>query len=231
MPRRGSRPSLYEVGRTRLDRTGQGLTEEASSSSLQGSMTAGQSVRLPFGFIALFLIIIAVLVCVAWWVGRGTGAQEVRSQFESDAAPHQIQDPLQSAVAVRPAAIPVEVPPVSQSDNLESSPPPEAAPKPPPKPLKPISGQYHFVLIETRPEGAERVARFCRDQGLEVAVVPGHNTRLAKVIALPGLPTGRSSDPQYGDLDARIEEVGRLWRQSGGRTSFEKRYTLKYKGD
>jgi hypothetical protein len=93
-----------------------------------------------------------------------------------------------------------------------------------------IPGQWYFVLAETRRGGAEEIAAFCRQEGLDVAVVSGHNARLAKVIALPGLSSARATDPAFQELDASIASVGRRWRESGRRTSFADRY-LQLKGD
>jgi hypothetical protein len=86
------------------------------------------------------------------------------------------------------------------------------------------AGQWYFVLAETRPEGARRLAAYCRAQGLDAAVISGHNTRLERVIALPGLDSASTTTDAYRALDERIRDVGRRWKASGGTTNLSDRY-------
>ena len=72
-------------------------------------------------------------------------------------------------------------------------------------------GRFYLVLAETRPEGALRLARFCREEGLEAYVVQGHNARLRQVIVLPGFPSSSTSDPDYLRLRQEVIRVGRGW--------------------
>ena len=230
MARRGSRPSLYEVARTRLDRAGQGADpppEEAGEAPPPTSrFTPGSSLRLPMGFVVLGIVLVLGFIVLAWWLGKGAGEAEARVDARSQRPARVVLDPLEyqpPVPVIESPALPAEVTP--------------SPPEQPPSAVEPLSGGdprvrgfHYFVLAETRPAGAEEIAAFCRERGLDVAVVSSHNTRLAQVIALPGLASPRSSDPAYRALDARIEEVGRRWKQSGRRTSFSDRY-LQSKGD
>jgi hypothetical protein len=237
MARRNSRPSLYEVGRQRLDKTGQRVDEpdgvEAEGPSQQ-RLVPGSSVRLPLGFIFVGAVVVVATVIGAWWIGRGAGVEEVQRDIRASGQGRVEVDPLAGRVAPDVAEIDGEVPDtISQPVVL-------------PMPEAPASvdtgasegkngdprllGQWYFVLAETRWGGAEEIAAFCRQQGLDVAVVSSHNARLAKVIALPGLSSARATSSAFQDLDARIEAVGRRWRESGRRTSFADRY-LQLKGD
>ena len=83
---------------------------------------------------------------------------------------------------------------------------------------------WHFVLAETNQPGADRLAEFCRLKGLEVMVIPRHNTGLARVIAMPGMETSSRQVPEVKAQDQLIAVLGRQWKQNGGRTDFSDRY-------
>ncbi|MDP6479345.1 MAG: hypothetical protein QGI75_04815 [Phycisphaerales bacterium] len=233
MARRGSRPSLYEVARTRLDRAGQGSdppAEEAGEAPPPTPrFTPGSSLRLPMGFVVLGIVLVLGFIVLAWWLGKGAGEAGARVDARIQVPVRVARDPLEyqpPASAIEFPALPTEPAVLPPEQSPRAGEPPLDGDKGDPR----VRGFHYFVLAETRPAGAEEIAAFCRDQGLDVAVVSGHNARLAQVIALPGLASPRSSDPAYRALDARIEEVGRRWKQSGRRTSFSDRY-LQSKGD
>lgn len=230
MARRGSRPSLYEVARSRLDRGGQGIElppeDEREPSQPPSRFTPGRSFRVPMGFVVVGIVLILGVVTLAWWLGKGAGEAEAIIDATRQGLTRVQQDPLvyQPPIVAEPV-VPAaeEAPPTPPNQPVaESEPPTDGDPR--------VRGFHYFVLAETRPGGAEEIAAFCREQGLDVVVVSSHNARLAQVIALPGLASPRSSDPAYRALDAKIEEVGRRWEQSGRRTSFSDRY-LQSKGD
>ncbi|MDP6986660.1 MAG: hypothetical protein QGG74_01325 [Phycisphaerales bacterium] len=198
----------------------------------QSRFTPGSSVRLPMGFIVVGIVLVLGFIVLAWWLGKGAGGAEARDDARSQGMSRVLEDPLE----YQPPAIPDSAeaserpgpPKTPETGGISVSSPSDTNPSPDGDPR--VRGFHYFVLAETRPAGAEEIAAFCRKQGLDVAVVSGHNTRLAQVIALPGLASPRSSDPAYQALDTKIEEVGRLWKQSGRRTSFSDRY-LQSKGD
>ncbi len=222
MPRRGSRPSLYEVGQMRLSRSGQGLETDGASPSRE-DRPGRTSLRVPLGFMWMVVLGGIVLIVIAWAIGRGAGAEEARKTGVLSAAQmERVQDPLQVAAPPAPAVPPAAPPdPVPVPEKAA----PEAATGDPMQ-----SGLYYFVLAEWRPADMERMGDFCRSQGLDVAVVSGDNARLAKLIALPGLQSDRSSDPAVRALASKISSVGRLWKTSGGTTSFDDKYLMR-KGD
>lgn len=178
------------------------------------------------GFVVVGIVLILGVVTLAWWLGKGAGEAEAIIDATRQGLTRVQQDPLvyQPPIVAEPV-VPAaeEAPPTPPNQPVaESEPPTDGDPR--------VRGFHYFVLAETRPGGAEEIAAFCREQGLDVVVVSSHNARLAQVIALPGLASPRSSDPAYRALDAKIEEVGRRWEQSGRRTSFSDRY-LQSKGD
>ena len=85
--------------------------------------------------------------------------------------------------------------------------------------------------MQTDQDGAERVVRFCRDNGLETYAVGRNNARLFKVIALPGFASTEQSSERIRALDALIGRVGDIWkREHGGTTDFHDRYPSLYSG-
>jgi hypothetical protein len=174
------------------------------------------------GFVVVGIVLVLGLITLAWWLGKAAGQAEARIDAQRQGLTRVLQDPLE----YQQSPLTYETSPPEAAGSLPV-PPPEPAPavaEPPPDGDPRVLGFHYFVLAETRPRGAEDIAAFCRGQGLDVAVISRHNTRLAKVIALPGLASARSTEPAYRALDARIEEVGRRWRQSGGRTNFSDKY-------
>ena len=224
MSRRGSRPSLYEVAQTRLDREGQGVQATGEESSQQRvpprRVTPGSSLRLPFGFVAMILVIGVGLVLVAWWAGRGAGAEEARLDMVTESEVRVLADPLAIPPRVEPIVNSIVSAAPVQSVAVAVLPPPAAVVEGDPR----VPGLSYFVLAEPRPQGAREIAEFCRQQGLEVAVILSHNARSAKVVALPGLVSDRMSDPAVQALDAQIAAIGRLWRESGRQSDFSDRY-------
>lgn len=224
MRRRGSRPSLYEVAQSRLDREGQGVQVGGEDSSQQRvpprRVTPGSSLRLPFGFVAMILVVGLGLVLVAWWAGRGAGVEEARQDMATRSEVRVFADPLAIPPQVEPAAVSITKAAPVQLAPVAVSPPPVAVVEGDPR----VPGLSYFVLAETRPQGAREIAEFCGRQGLEVAVVLSHNARSAKVVALPGLLSDRMSDPAVQALDAKIAAIGRLWHESGRQSAFEDRY-------
>jgi hypothetical protein len=90
-------------------------------------------------------------------------------------------------------------------------------------------GLNYFVLMETSRDGAERVARFCRENGLETYAV-GRSSGNHRVIVLPGFETSQRSTDAVRALEALIHRVGELWRQQkGGNSDFRDKYPSLYK--
>jgi hypothetical protein len=71
---------------------------------------------------------------------------------------------------------------------------------------------HYFVLAETRPEGAVRLAEFCRERGLEAYVIRRNNSRFRRVIALPGLESRSTESPAYRGLSQEVLRVGLEWK-------------------
>jgi hypothetical protein len=173
------------------------------------------------GFVVVGIVLVLGLITLAWWLGKAAGQVEARIDAQRQGLTRVLQDPLeyQQSPATK------QIPSTLRSPPVPPPHPATAVAEQPPDGDPRVLGFHYFVLAETRPRGAEEIAAFCRGQGLDAAVISGHNARYAKVIALPGLVSSRSTEPAYRALDARIEEVGRRWKQSGGRTNFSDKYT------
>ncbi|MDP6541781.1 MAG: hypothetical protein QGF07_03255, partial [Phycisphaerales bacterium] len=74
---------------------------------------------------------------------------------------------------------------------------------------------HYFMLSQTTKEGAERLVSFCREKGLETYAISGDNTRLHRVIALPGFASRNEQGVE--DLRSQIQGTGRAWAEGDGR--------------
>lgn len=158
--------------------------------------------RFPPGLLALAALSIVIVGVVIWWAGSWADAAIKAPPVPAGQAqpPGEIIDPLK----------PLPEAPQEQADPRSV-------------------GKWYFVLAETRPEGARRLAAFCRAQGLDAAVVSGHNARLERVVALPGLDSASTTTDAYRRLDERIRDVGRRWKAQGDTTDLSDRYLDRWK--
>jgi hypothetical protein len=75
-----------------------------------------------------------------------------------------------------------------------------------------VSGNNYFTLIETTKDGAVQLATFCREKGLETYAISGNNTRLYRVIALPG--SANRNDADAADVRSNIYAIGQQWSKT-----------------
>ncbi|MDG2424400.1 MAG: hypothetical protein P8M22_10515 [Phycisphaerales bacterium] len=214
MARRSNRPALYELTQTQADRSGpvqeSGVERGEEAVPATTWLTPGAGIRVPGGFLFLGAVLLVAFVCLAWWIGYRQGASRTESLMAASPG----------GVLVDPLLVQSQMVPPEQNQEAQ-------------EPQEPLWGSgtildsqnpWHFVLAETNLAGAERLAGFCRGQGLEVLVVPRHNTGLARVIALPGMATSSRKTEKVRAQEARIAELGRQWKRNGGRTDFSDRY-------
>ena len=193
--------TLYELSKHRLSKEGQ---QRDNQQTLGDRLQPGASFQLPVGGIIAGAVVLVLLVVAAWWIGASSGGQpEINSGNAGHLQPPgQVMDPL--------------VPAAGDGGEVQVQAEPWQ------------TGQWHFMLAETRPEGARRLAAYCRQLGLDAAVISGHNTRLDRVIALPGLDSSSSQTADYQALDGQIRDVGRRWKASGGTTDLSDRYLYRW---
>lgn len=214
MPRRNNRPALYELSRPRSE-DGDVSSESSHSNSVDGIgassphwLTPGVGVRIPGGFLVLGGVILVGSIIAAWWIGYSSGVATTEAMMAAN-PDVVLLDPL-----LRPDPEPIKTPSGTPQGSIES----------PVGPLISSERPWHFVLAETNQPGADRLAEFCRLKGLEVMVIPRHNTGLARVIAMPGMETSSRQVPEVKAQDQLIAVLGRQWKQNGGRTDFSDRY-------
>ena len=212
MGRRQSKPALLE-----LFKTEQGDVDP-SRPQRQGAPAwePGRSMRVTAGHLLVSIAVVMVLVVVTWMIAFRQGELQARAELESVIFQPVLEDPVLDPApsAGVPAGDPV--PAVVTKESLVGDPRQE--------------GLFYFVLAETRLEGALRLARFCRELGLETWVIPRDNAGLARVIALPGVVTTSRTEEACRVLDERIGAIGLRWKESGGTSSLEDRYLVRWDG-
>ncbi len=193
----------------------------------------GQVLSLPVGYLLVAAAAVILLLVVAYTTGyqragtllRREYERQLLAQVEALANPEQRpRDPLvdsdwEGARSIGDApALPVP------GGSVESEPgwgPLFSDPRRP--------GNRYFVLMETNHAGAERLATYCRERGLETYIVVSHNNAARRlVIALPGFETSvPTDDPRVEALRRRIHVIGSAWRQQGG-TDLQDAYPLPF---
>ena len=211
MGRRQSKPALLELFETEQGQVVMPRNERAGA-----SWEPGRSMRVTAGHLLLGVALVMVLVVVTWMIAFRQGELQARAELESVIFQPLIEDPV-----LDPTPVPQRVAAASGSD----APVEEALVGDPRQP-----GLFYFVLAETRLEGALRLAGFCRELGLETWVIPRDNAGLARVIALPGVVTTSRTEEACRVLDERIGAIGIRWKDSGGASSLEDRYLVRWDG-
>ena len=210
MKRRSSRPALLELFQSPAEPD----APEQRGGSQSAWPTPGRSMRVTLGHLLMMTAIVLGLLVATWMLAYRQGELRARADLESAIFQPVERDPL---VASPPPAVQSEAAqapsPSISVDQMTSDPRQE--------------GLYYFVLAETRPEGAERLARFCRDRGLETWLIPRDTVGLVQVLVTPGLTSATRSDPDVRELDERISSIGRAWKRAGGHSSLEDRYLVR----
>jgi len=180
-------------------------------------------VRVPMGYLLLAAAGVVVGVVGAYMLGSWQGGRAERAAIDetllAGAPGPRADDPLSGPVAARPEALD-RPPAMAEPPSRGSAAPPNGVPALmadergwfpiDTDPRRP--GLHYLVLAETRPEGALRLAAFCRDEGLESYVIASNNARFRRVIAFPGLGTGNESTPEMRGLRERVHRVGMDWK-------------------
>jgi hypothetical protein len=210
MKRRSSRPALLEL----LQSPEEADAVEQQAGPPSSWPSPGRSMRVTLGHLLMVSAIVLGLLVATWMLAYRQGELRARADLESAIFQPVEQDPLAASPppATRSEALPSPSPSIS-ADQMTSDPRQE--------------GLYYFVLAETRPEGAERLARFCRERGLETWLIPRDTVGLVQVLVTPGLTSATRSDPDVRELDERISSIGRAWKRAGGHSSLEDRYLVR----
>ncbi len=228
--KRTSAPALYELIRApqeepkpppsrRPPRPPDPPARPSSSRAVLAWLGSGRSLRVPVGYmllaggavLGLLVAVYALGYARAERVGIARGSWEALSPSEETRRPGpEVKPSGESRTRAEPTA-----PPPGRQGALASPEPhrqsaPAAAQPVFSDPRKP--GLMYFVIAYTNVAGCERLARFCRQEGLEAYVVGEDSDKLRNVIVLPGFDPSARSGREGKDLEARIHEVGRRWK-------------------
>ena len=240
MTKRGSSPALYELfhGRNRPPvaprRKRQPPRPPAAVEHVARWLKAGRAVRLPVGYLIAAGVMVAAGIATAYVIGsRGSDSADgvagdtnlMQLARHGEQSPRAV-DPLVALPEARRQADP----PAARTE-------PPAAPAPPANGWGPVfsdprqAGLSYFVLAETTAAGAERLADYCRSQGLETYVVGRKRNRFRRVIALPGFAPSVRSSPEVKSLEAHIRRIGDGWKhQESGATDLRDAYPSLFGG-
>ncbi len=228
MAKRSSSPALYELfhGRNRPPaaprRKRQPRRTPAPVQQVARWLKAGRAVRLPVGYLIAAGVILAAGIAIAYVIGAhgSDGADGVAGETNlMRLARHGEQPPI----AVDPPVVSPEAPGEAVPPAAPVEPP--AASSPPANGWGPVfsdprqAGLSYFVLAETTAAGAERLADFCRSQGLETYVVGRKRNRFRRVIALPGFAPDVRSSPEVKALEVQIRRIGDSWKHQERRAT------------
>jgi hypothetical protein len=217
--------TLYEMMRSDREAVPPGLgvpsESEGSVETVKRLLAPGRTFRVPAGYLLIALAVVVLLLAASYMLGYKHSQRVEKASFDEWLRKNWVtsggvDDPLTPAQA---SPVAVDTPIIRIEEPLETTP----APSPPPARAStgggfhPIdadprqAGIHYMILVETREDGALRLARFCRDEGLEAYVVRGYKGSLRRVIVLPGL--SGHDDPRHRPLRERINEVGRAWKR------------------
>jgi len=242
MASKHSQPALYEkMGREPARPTVAAPPRRAARESMSeglssspghplGSLLApGRTVRLPVGYLLLSGGVLILVVWIAFMFGHNRGEGKARNQFE--------QTVIDQAGDVDVDGSLVTSDPLNDQENADRQPagqtrksgiPSPAAGNPGSAakwgPVAPRTnpcrkGDLYFVLAETTEGGAKALADFCRGKGLETYVISGKNDRLRQVVAFPGFVSSARSSAGVKAVEAKIHQVGQLWKAANRNNS------------
>jgi len=207
-------------------------------------LAPGRLIRVPVGFVLLTVAGIILVTVGSYMFGHRNGQSVERQRFVNDAFSDfdethaMMEDPVLNDGEQPGGSILF-----NPEDSLLSGGSPTSDRRPSgtsrrtgPGAWGPIDddprtkGLNYFVLMQTHEDGARRLVEFCRKRGLETYAVGGHNTRLRKVVALPGFDGADRSSPAVKALESRIREIGLAWQaQEGGHDDLSGAYASLYR--
>ncbi len=178
-------------------------------------LTPGRAIRVSIGTIGVLSAVCIALIVVSYTMGFQKGLAITREDYEQESY-KQISQSFTE--------------PDMQGVSRQPMPPKKGATSPPsitettnsawgPVLSDPrVLNNYYFTLMQTTKAGAMQLASFCRQKGLETYVVSGNNTRLYRVIALPGSSNRNASS--LSEVQSHVHAIGQEWAgTSSGRGS------------
>ncbi|MDG2021238.1 MAG: hypothetical protein P8J59_04750 [Phycisphaerales bacterium] len=180
-------------------------------------LTPGRGIRFPVGFFWIGLAGVIGLVVATYLFGfsrgeRAAGARQaatLSAELEAAREAGRVREPVQAR------------------DPERRDPPPTSGTITGPKASKTrknadprVPGLSYWVVMRPRPDRAEEVAAFIREngRGLDAAVIPSDTGGFPKVIVLPGFRSEDRSTPRIESMKDEILRIGRTFgKQTGGK--------------
>lgn len=244
MVRRGNKATLYELMKTPESRARPQEPHPDSVDSQRSAgdssrdeagpkrwLEAGRAVRLPVGYffvgaaMVLALLILVYIVAFdrggdAWRrdnaavglenrriaeeiTNEGNGSEAMRGDDRTGRAP-----PADGGIPADPAFGPLFVNPANEPRR---------------------AGLNYIYLITTSRSGAQRVAEFCRERGVDARIEQVNNANF-RVFVLPGYTREDRNSSGLERFRRRIEEIRLEWKVREGKDELRSTYAEKYSG-
>jgi len=220
----------------------------SSASDTGASIPPRQSIRVPVGWFWIAAVVMLALVAIAYQFGRAAGdragfarGQEWRSDGDAQSRlAGATPDPVgrhaagdvggagtsrDSGSTPRRTGSTTDQPKNEPAPRGTSAPTLTAAPRgtattPGADPR--VKGLNYWIIARPGVDEAPAMADFITAQGLEVAIVPDHNPRFLRIIAVPGFPGGSDLGRRQ---ETRIRSIGKQWKNAArGHRDFDDAY-------
>lgn len=245
--KRRTAPPLYELIRSRSGERAAAPRDvdespEPGEPLVERWLRPGRAVQMPVGYLFVAGALVLLLLMLAFMFGHSRGYERARyiqaDEFESVHMVDESRRPIDPLGQPTTAGAALPRPEQPRTSNAAS--PSQTQPRPTPagagaRQWGPIesdprqAGFNYFVLATTNPDGARRLAEFCRERGLETYVVSGNNVRLRRVIALPGFEAGQRNSETTRAVENLIHRIGESWKNSEpGATDLRDAYPDRY---
>jgi len=241
-------PALYELVRVRQrggpfaenqpsyapKKTG----DEAEELAETGWLMGGRTIRVPVGYVFVFMGLGFALLFGGYFLGYFTRNREIQADAAQVARNDLagIEDPTLRNVPVKSGLIDVEDD--DRAGSRQGKKPQQAASRTLPNPYlvddwvddPRAPGMNYFIVATQPPDEALKASQFLAERGLAIARLPVDNRGLAIVIVLEPVAPGEAGSPRVRQLEAEIKRLGRAYkREHGGGTDFESAYLKKYR--
>ena len=167
--------------------------------------TPGSSIRVSIGTIGVIAAVCIALIVISYTMGFRKGTAVAREDYGNRLFEELPAGPTESAAEHQsPQLVPTSTQQQPEISGNRAWGIVLSDPR--------LKNEFYFTLMQTTKEGAMQLATFCRQKGLETYVVSGNNTRLYRVVALPG-----SSDRNATSLrtvQSQIRAIGQEWAET-----------------
>jgi hypothetical protein len=163
-------------------------------------LTPGRSIRMSIGSIGVIVAVGIALIVISYTMGFRRGSDIAREDYGN-----RLFEEISVSTTI----------PVADSTKTANLPKKRPLPRVATVGWGPITsdprvvGKNYFTLIQTTKDGAVQLASFCREKGLETYAISGNNTRVYRVIALPG--SVDRNDAIAADVRSKIYAIGQQW--------------------